>query len=380
MSTTIAPDSRDIFFECDFPECNSRYRRKEHLKRHQVNHETYAAIADLLRRHIRKYHPQAQLPGSRSLKACTACRQRKETCERGVPCKACQRRGLNCSLAGQASPERHIRNADEPNLTVQESPSTDEYVESYFQHFHPEWPFLHRSTFDPATEPRVLVQSVVMIGMWAYGSKDSKNAAIDLHCRLGSAMQNQRSQWDFSTVTSDQIIDISWPITTYQSLLLHVILSILITKETGDMDLGLRHRIPADEYDLFDALVRSCRNLGMFSYPKMLAQYPTATPITMIWVGVEEMKRFALALYKVAHISTTGDRNESACEKLLTIADLSFSMPYCDEVWNIPRGSDTRSLVRAIAETRQDENTDDKEWISTSSTTLHDDRVNFKWI
>lgn len=45
MSTTIAPYSRDKFFECDFPGCDSRYRRKEHLKRHQVNHETYAAVA-----------------------------------------------------------------------------------------------------------------------------------------------------------------------------------------------------------------------------------------------------------------------------------------------------------------------------------------------
>lgn len=159
-----------------------------------------------------------------------------------------------------------------------------------------------------------------------------------------------------------------------------MILSILITRDTGGIDLGLRHRIPADEYDLLNSLVRSCRNLGMLSYPKMLAQYPTETPITMIWVGVEEMKRFSLALYRVAHMCTTVDRNEIISEKLLTTADLSFSMPYSDEVWNLPKGSDVRPLVKAIAQTRQNENLDHQKWISTSFSTLHDDLVEFKWI
>lgn len=80
------------------------------------------------------------------------------------------------------------------------SPSTEDYVESYFQNFQPEWPFLFRSTFDPATEPGVLVQSVVMLGMWAYGSSESKNTAISLHRRLGSAIQSQR-------------VSLCWPLT-----------------------------------------------------------------------------------------------------------------------------------------------------------------------
>lgn len=159
-----------------------------------------------------------------------------------------------------------------------------------------------------------------------------------------------------------------------------MILSVLITRDTGGVDLGLRHRIPADEYDLFDSLVRSCRNLGMLSYPAMLAQYPAGTSVTMIWVGVEEMKRFALALYKMAHICTSAEQKEGICQKLLTVADFSFSLPYSDEFWNLPKGVDARPLVKAIAQTSQEENRDHEKWINSSFATLHDDRVSFKWI
>lgn len=145
-----------------------------------------------MRRHIRKYHPQSELPASRALKACTACRQRKEICEGGSPCKACERRRLDCSLVDQSSPIRRPHGLNDLNLPNLESPSTDDYVEIYFQHFHPEWPFLFRSTFDPETEPGVLVQSVVMLGMWAYGSSESKDMAVNLHRRLESAIQSQR--------------------------------------------------------------------------------------------------------------------------------------------------------------------------------------------
>lgn len=80
-----------------------------------------------------------------------------------------------------------------------------------------------------------------------------------------------------------------------------------MNRESRAVDIGLRYCIPADEYDILASLVQSCRNLGMFSYPEMLAQFQDDTPLMMIWVGVEEVKQFLLALYKVAHICTTVD-------------------------------------------------------------------------
>lgn len=151
---------------------------------------------DLLRRHIRKHHPLFHLPASRSLKACEACRQRKEGCEGDSPCKACERRGVHCSLVDQTSSEEQ----QDRYASTLESPaasSMDDHVQSYFHYFHPEWPFLHSATFDPKTEPAVLVQSVIMVGMWAQGSQDTKNAAKALHRRLGSAIQSQRVSFQF---------------------------------------------------------------------------------------------------------------------------------------------------------------------------------------
>ena len=216
-------------FTCDFPGCSSRYRRKEHLKRHQANHRGIGNVScphcdqkltrkkvpglsdppiylitsamliphrDLLRRHIRNYHPESQLPQSRSLKACTACRQRKEICEGGSPCKSCEQRGLNCSLVEQSPPARN-QDVNQSNQERPASPSIDDYVNLYFRHFHPEWPFLHAPTFDAAQEPRVLVQSVIALGMWAEGGGSARNAALTLHHRLGSAFQSQRVSFEY---------------------------------------------------------------------------------------------------------------------------------------------------------------------------------------
>lgn len=37
--------SSQSWFECDIPGCSSRYRRKEHLKRHQAHHEGLTAVS-----------------------------------------------------------------------------------------------------------------------------------------------------------------------------------------------------------------------------------------------------------------------------------------------------------------------------------------------
>ncbi|CAG8388286.1 unnamed protein product [Penicillium salamii] len=377
--------SGESLFACDFPGCSSRYRRKEHLKRHQANHERQGNVPcphcdqKLTRKKVIGLDLSFALPASRSLKACSACRQRKEICEGGSPCRACEQRGIDCSLVEQSPPAGHQgRNQSDPEIPA--SPSIHDYVKIYFDHFHPEWPFLHESTFDPTKEPGVLVQSVVMLGMWAQGSRSSKNAAIALHSRLASAIQSQRSQWDHSSAEPDQIIDIKWPIATYQSVLLQVIFSIFTTRDSGGVDFGLRHRIPAEDYSLLNALVQSCRNLGIFSYPEMLNQYPAGTPITMIWVGVEEMKRFALALYKVTHICTTVDRQANASEKLMTVADLAFSMPYSDETWSLSKETEGQTLSKATAQASQKRDGDNEKWINSSFTTLHDPEVSFDWI
>lgn len=69
--------------------------------------------------------------------------------------------------------------------------NTQEYAEIYFRDFHPHWPILHPSTFDASREPLILVQSVVMIGMWITGHPAKRDAALELHRKLSDAVRIQ---------------------------------------------------------------------------------------------------------------------------------------------------------------------------------------------
>jgi hypothetical protein len=59
-------------------------------------------------------------------------------------------------------------------------PNVLQYVEIYFEKFHPVWPFLHRATFEPSQEPPILLQSVVMMGMWMTGDEKMQRHAVKL--------------------------------------------------------------------------------------------------------------------------------------------------------------------------------------------------------
>jgi hypothetical protein len=158
---------------------------------------THIGISDLLRRHIRTYHPQKQASPSRKFRACSACHARKVRCEGVLPCNACQHRGVICVPArGETTSEQQYWIDDRYPLppvstigdSVPKSPRwiAHDYIDIYFNVFHSAWPFLHRSTFDFTKEPCVLVQSVVAIGLWVKGTQETRDASIRLHGRLCS--------------------------------------------------------------------------------------------------------------------------------------------------------------------------------------------------
>lgn len=151
--------------------------------------------------------------------ACTACRSRKERCRGGIPCDACQQRGNLCkSPEEKVTPRRPDEGEDRMHSQAETTwqprtaaasaisniselsfaaPHTtrwaaQDYVDNYFTQFHPEWPFLHRSTFDSAKEPCILVQSVLMVGLWIDASREARDAAEFLHARVYSAIQDQK--------------------------------------------------------------------------------------------------------------------------------------------------------------------------------------------
>lgn len=164
---------------------------------------TERTISDLLRRHIRTCHPQKRIPPPQKSKACSPCHARKDRCEGGIPCKACQRRGVICVPARDEILNEQESCNDEPVALPVDFIIDDylpdasswigaEYIDIYFDRFHPAWPFLHRGTFDFTKEPCVLVQSLVAIGLWVKGTKEAREASIRLHDKLCSAFYAQR--------------------------------------------------------------------------------------------------------------------------------------------------------------------------------------------
>lgn len=167
-------------------------------------------------------------------------------------------------------------------------------------------------------------------------------------------------------------------------MLLNIILALFIARENVSMDLNMRCRLRDDKYELLTALVRSCRQCGIFSYPNMLLQHEADAPLALVYVSIEEIKRFGLALYKVCRLSTsfhlTGESANGDRNALLTLADLSFCMPDSDELWNAPLGAESEVLSKADSSAAGRDNGDAKNWISQASTLVHDGRVGFDWI
>lgn len=148
----------------------------------------------------------------------------------------------------------------------------------------------------------------------------------------------------------------------------------------------MRYRLPDDIYDLLAALVQSCRRWGIFYYPNMLLQHDADAPLALVYVSVEEIKRFGLALYKVCRLSTptsfdfSGKCYNGGKTDLLTLADLSFCMPDSDKLWDAPLGAVSEVLNKSDARAVRRDNGDAKNWISQASALLHDARVGFDWI
>ena len=102
-------------------------------------------------------------------------------------------------------------------------------------------------------------------------------------------------------------------------------------KSGGVIPIDLKTPISASDLALLKSLVASCRRLGMFYYPNMLARYTEADLPSFVWVGIEEVKRFNIALYKLSQklCSSTSENMP-----LLHADELQFPLPINDPLWN----------------------------------------------
>ncbi|KAJ5771678.1 hypothetical protein N7520_002207 [Penicillium odoratum] len=360
MGTTLNvtdPKNPSGAFRCQFANCNASYRRKQHLNRHETKHTQQDSLpcstcsrtfkrSDTLKRHVRRDHKIIE-PLKRALRACKNCHATKSRCEGGAPCDWCLHRNIECSLYDHSSsverqgPEHPADSASSPRheeLDMAPSEKRAEYIRHYFENFHSHWSFIHKGSFDLRHETPLLVQSMVVIGMWVSGDQYAKLAAVELHDILDLAIRDQRDKWDGSE-TDEACSAYFWPMPTFQAILLHIIFSSMLKEHTLDLD--LKFSLSIADFELLQALIRTCRRLGMFEYPNILSRYKDATLTSFIWVGIEEIKRFNIALYKVCARSSssvqdgdTKDYGDGLEKPFLAAHELQFPLPSSSALWN----------------------------------------------
>ncbi|KAJ5812982.1 hypothetical protein N7447_010005 [Penicillium robsamsonii] len=409
-------------FQCQVPGCTSSYRRKEHLRRHEAQHrgshlrtcsicERVFSRSDSLRRHIRRDHEDPRQSLARATQACMRCRTTKARCQGGSPCTECSSKGHLCIFDGvlpgiepaQPDPQEEPWESggdddDAINTSLENTARVDHYIHLYFTHFHQHWPFLHQQTFSIPDEPQLLLQAVVMIGLWVSGSAAARQDARNLHSKLGLAISAQRAlirseiffqfivdsqdKWEQSPVEGEDDNEgpgspnSRWPIGTYQGILLYIIFSLLASSSIG-LELNLSLALHVSDRQILSALIATCLRNNIFYYPNMVTRYRNVESVTCMWVGVEEIKRLGLALYKVSRLCGRGSclgESDETDSRPFRLSDLQFPLPDRRHFWEAASNAELsrRLLVYSKRKDKSDEPRDTN-WISQSGVLLETD-------
>ncbi|KAH7014065.1 putative C6 and C2H2 transcription factor [Macrophomina phaseolina] len=333
-------------FECTFPGCGLKYRRKEHLNRHAGEHFGTKLFScpfcsrsftrnDTMRRHT-KIHA----------------RDTRETLHPDVikTCSQCRRVGCECDLGA--------RPRDGSQLLNLEAACVQRWLNSYFEYFHPEWPLLHRCSFDQAKEPPILIFTVAMIGLWMNGEERGRQAAAAIQASLWTSIEQQRERWDVSR-TAPGTFQSTWPMATYQAILLNVIFESM-RSNVGKGNMSPPWKLSSSAYEILEALLSSCLVRGMLHYPSMIQQYGRPNDLSVFsWLHIEEAKRFAVTLYRVNLYVQSGG------SKLLSFRDLKFPRPNHKHLWDT---LSTSEFTRGFIALDFDDSHREEAWICNSMT------------
>ncbi|KAL2844413.1 hypothetical protein BJX68DRAFT_269644 [Aspergillus pseudodeflectus] len=206
----------------------------------------------------------------------------------------------------------------------------DYNVEVYFAHFHAQWPFLHQPSFMRSKDagPKVLLLTVVMIGLWVTGDLSSRERAETMHGKLVALLESRIGDWKSQKEFKEKV----WPLATFQAILLNIIFS-TIREATSN----LQERCSS----LLRALTTTCIAGGLFSHERMRAQIHPSDSMLFAWTYVEETQRLALALFKVNTLLQTG---------MLRVEDLELPLPDNGYLWDAPETRDFYSRYHAQLE------------------------------
>ncbi|CRK22170.1 hypothetical protein BN1708_013330, partial [Verticillium longisporum] len=167
-------------FECDYPDCNRSYLRKEHLSRHQRNHANLRSFAcaacpatfnrsDLLHRHEALNHGQPADP---------------------VDPVVAEGSSGAVTLSGPSNILPKIKESAGPTYLDLSAKSRSELLDDpdrvelqnlYFTKFHTDWPILDKDDFYHTPQPPSLVLSVLVVGMYMKGTPEANSMALKYH-------------------------------------------------------------------------------------------------------------------------------------------------------------------------------------------------------
>lgn len=330
--------------------------------------------SDTLRRHRQLHLRDGQERMPRAARACDCCHASKTRCDGKKPCNVCSRRGLRCTfsrspkqaLVGNAATSKVM---SEPEVQTSrtsvdyqehersersERPLTpgaskevqtlilqhenylrdttlltrterngegdqgqldiEYHVEIYFAHFHSQWPIIHKPSFllSKDSQPHVLILSLAMIGLWVTGEMAARTRAKNMHEKLVTLLESRMGDWK----SQKDFKDTSWPMTTFQAVLLNVIFAPI-------------REAPPDLQNRCSSMVRAvtttCIAGGLFCYDRIRAQLTPDESLLFSWTWVEETKRLALALFKANLLYNTW---------MLSISDLWIPLPDGGYLWD----------------------------------------------
>lgn len=76
-------------------------------------------------------------------------------------------------------------------MQLLQSSSRNELEASYFLHFHPHWPLLHKKTFLHSEHPPELTAAVLAAGLWVLDTPETRDQARFYHDALLKVLDHQ---------------------------------------------------------------------------------------------------------------------------------------------------------------------------------------------
>lgn len=158
------------------------------------------------------------------------------------------------------------------------------------------------------------------------------------------------------------------PIATYQGILLYLIFSLI--QDSNTRSLGLNLSLSPSDYEILSVLVQVCVQNQVFYYPSMLERYQEVDSMACIWIGVEEMGRLGLAMYKVSSLCRAGSGLDDTEGRLLELSDLQFPVPDSRQLWDAKSTLELGRLLQVDAGRERLDARDIGNWISVCGNVL----------